>query len=136
MAVPEAIDGSQFIGNAKHLSSVLFLQHPNIIDDSLKKEEEIRCIFGSFTSPPVFFPAYSNVCHQNLFQMLSLCDRIVALIKTEYVYTIEANILIGCKTSLLASIHSLCTLKNVQNLYCYLFWQIIYFSGKVNHSFR
>ena len=135
MAVLEAIDGSQLIGNAKHLSSV-FLQHPDITDDSLKKEEEIRCIFGSFTPPPVFFPVHSNVCHQNLFQMLSLCDRIVALIKTEYVYTIEANILIECKTSLLASIHSSCTLKNVQSLYCYLFWKIIYFSGKVGHSFR
>ena len=133
MAVPEAIDGSQFIGNAKHLSSV-FLQHPDIIDDSLKKQEEIRCIFGS-SPPPVFFPAHSNVCHQNLFQMLSLCDRIVALIKTEYVYTIKANILIECKTSLLASIHFLCTLKK-QNLYYYLFWEIIYFSGKVGHSFR
>ena len=56
-----------------------------------------------FYLPLFFFPAHSNVCDQNLFQMLSLCDRIIALIKTEYVYTIEANILIECKTSLLAS---------------------------------
>ena len=43
MAVPGAINGSQFIGNAKHLSSVL-LQYPDVIDDSLKKEQEIRSL--------------------------------------------------------------------------------------------
>ena len=52
MAVPEAIDRSQLIGSAKHLSSVFFA---DIIDDSLKKEEEIRCIFVSFTFPLFFF---------------------------------------------------------------------------------
>ena len=79
MVVPEAIDGSQLIGNAKHLSSV-FLQHPDIIDDSLKKEEEIRCIFGSFT-PPLFFPAHSNVCHQNLFRCCLYVTELLLLSK-------------------------------------------------------
>ena len=82
MAVPEAINGPQLIGNANNLSSVF--QHPDIIDDSLKKEEEIRCIIGSYTSP-TFFPAHPNVCHQNLFQMLFPCGRIVAPFKTEWV---------------------------------------------------
>ena len=71
--------------------------------------------------------------------MLSLCDRIDALIKTEKVKgpttcliflvlyilntdTMEVSVCIECKTSLLTSIHSFCTLKNKQNI---SYWQIV-----------
>ena len=104
---------------------VQFLQHPNIIVDSLEKEEEIRCIFESFTSPS-FFPAhYSNVCHQNLFHQNKIGQSTHYMPNLPGIVfntdTMEANIPIECKTSLLASIHSFCTLKNAQNMYCYLF---------------
>ena len=41
----------QFVANAKHLSSAL--QHPTIIDKSLKKEIEAGCILGPFDNPPL-----------------------------------------------------------------------------------
>ena len=43
-------NGPQFVGHAKHLSSAL--QHPDIIDDSLKKEMEMGRILGPFDHPP------------------------------------------------------------------------------------
>ena len=41
----------QFAANAKHLSSAL--QHPTIIDESLKKEIEAGRILGPFDDPPL-----------------------------------------------------------------------------------
>ena len=44
-------NGPQFVGHAKHLSSAL--QHPDIIDNSLKKEVETGCTLGPFNHPPL-----------------------------------------------------------------------------------
>lgn len=71
--------------------------------------------------------ANSNVCHHNLSQMLSLCDRIGAPIKTEKVegpttritflgivldtVSMEADISSEYKASLLRAIYFFCTLK-------------------------
>ena len=44
-------NGPQFAANAKHLSSAL--QHPSIINESLKKEIEAGRILGPFTDPPL-----------------------------------------------------------------------------------
>ena len=72
-------------------------------------------------------PASSNICHQNLSEMLSLCSRIGAPIKTEKVegpttcltflgivldtVTMEASISSERKASLLTAIHSFCSLR-------------------------
>ena len=44
-------NGPQFAANAKHLSSAL--QHPTIIDESLKKEIEAGRILGPLDDPPL-----------------------------------------------------------------------------------
>ena len=76
MAVPDTI---MDLNSLVMLNTLFeFLQHPDIIDDSLKKK--LDAYLDLFTSP---FSAHFNVCHQNLFRMLSLCDRIGAPIKTE-----------------------------------------------------
>ena len=52
MTVPYiGYEGPQFSGNAKHLSSAL--QHPNVIDESLKKEAEAGHVLGPFNDPPL-----------------------------------------------------------------------------------
>ena len=52
-------NGPQFAANAKHLSSAL--QHPTIIDESLKKEIEAGCILGPFDDPPLPNLRYSGL---------------------------------------------------------------------------
>ena len=76
-----------------------------------------------FTSPR-FFPAHSMYVVSMWQNCCSYQNRVGW--STHYmpnlpghcilIDTMEANILIECKTSLLASIHSFCTLKNVQVL--------------------
>ena len=91
--------------------------------------------------------AHSNTCHQNLSQMLSLCDNIGAPIKTEKVEgpttcltflgivlnteTMEASISSECKESLLTAIHHFRTLQKSTKCELLLLIGKLFFTCKV-----
>ena len=103
---------------------LLFNQLADAIHWILQQQYGVRHLLHYLDDFFTAGPANSNVCHQNLSQMLSLCDRISAPIKTEKVegpttyltflgivldtVTMEASILFERKVSLLTAIHTFC----------------------------